>query len=339
MDRSLIIFDMDGVLVDVSGSYREVTRKTVFEYLRSVIGAGSLSDGALTLHDVDRIKKTGGLNNDWDLSYAILNAILATFVDPCNDAPAREFVSFSSEKRDEQVLDSAREAQKKIDTSELFAHIGSRPFAELYFEYVRSGARASPFLLNRGDVKSGNIVKRIFQELYLGKKLFEKIYGEVPLVHQGEGYVSRETLIPSRGHLETLSRAHALSIATGRPGMEAHYAIERFGISSLFSAVVTEDDVLQAEASEKRPLRKPDPYSLLRCMEKSGFGVGDTVSYIGDMPDDMHAARNAGVLPLGFVNVLNRSSEDMSSEHCGLLVRSGAIRVFQRFDELVAYFM
>jgi len=339
MNRSLIIFDMDGVLIDVSGSYREVTRRTVVEYLRSVIGADSLSDDALTLHDVDSIKKTGGLNNDWDLSYAILNAILTTYVDPRNSAPAREFDSYRSKKRDGQVLGSARKAKKKIDTAELFSRIGSKPFSELYFEYVRSGARVSPFLLNRRDVKSGNIVKRLFQELYLGNKLFERIFREAPLIYRGEGYISRETLIPSCEHLEALSHAHALSIATGRPGVEARYAIERFGLSPFFSAVVTEDDILQAETSEKRPLRKPDPFSLLRCMEKSGFSTGDAVSYVGDMPDDMHAAQNAGVSPLGFVNALNASSEDVNREHCGLLVCAGALRVFRHFDELVVYFL
>jgi HAD superfamily hydrolase (TIGR01548 family) len=338
MNRSLIIFDMDGVLIDVSGSYREVTRRTVVEYLRSVIGADSLSDDVLTLHDVDRIKKTGGLNNDWDLSYAILNAILTTYVDPHNSTPAREFGTYCSKKRDKQLLSFARKAQKKIDTTALFSHIGTNPLSDLYFESSRPGALVSPFLLNRGDVKSGNIVKRIFQELYLGGKLFEKIYGEAPLFFQREGYISREMLIPSREHLEALFHAHTLSIATGRPGVEAHFAIDRFGLSPFFATVVTEDDVLQAESFEKRSLRKPDPFSLLQCMGKSGFSTGDAVSYVGDMPDDMSAAQNAGATPLGFVNALNRNSDDVNGEHCGLLFREGALRVFQHFDELVAYF-
>jgi len=329
---------MDGVLVDVSGSYREVTRRTVLEYLRNVIGAESLPESFLTLNDVDRIKKTGGLNNDWDLSYAILNSVLTNCVDPHNAETAREFGTRSSKTRDAQLLDLAQKAQKKIDTTVLLSQTGAKPFSERYFESYGSVTRTSPFLLRHGDVKSGNIVKRIFQELYLGRALFEEIYEEPPLIWKSEGYIEREGLIPSRENLDTLSGRHTLSIATGRPEVEAHHAIGRFGLSSFFAAVVTEDDVLQAESYEKRPLRKPDPFSLLRCMENSGFSGGDTVSYVGDMPDDMIAAQNAGVTPLGFVHAWKGISEESLMEHCGLLMREGAHRVFQQFDELVEYF-
>ncbi len=338
MWRSLIIFDMDGVLIDVSGSYREVTRRTVLEYLRNVIGAKSLPESFLTLNDVDRIKKTGGLNNDWDLSYAILNLVLTTCVDPHNAETAHEFGVRPSKARDAQLLDFAQKAQKKIDTTALLSGTGPQPFSERYFESFGSETRNSPFLMRDGDVKSGNIVKRIFQELYLGRELFEEIYEEPPLIWKSEGYIERERLIPSRESLDTLSGRHSLSIATGRPRVEAHHAIDRFGLSSFFAAVVTEDDVLQAESSEKRPLRKPDPFSLMRCMENSGFSRGDIVSYVGDMPDDMIAAKEAGVTPVGFVNAFKGISEKSLMEHCGLLVRQGAHRVFQQFDELVEYF-
>jgi HAD superfamily hydrolase (TIGR01548 family) len=339
MGRSLIIFDMDGVLIDVSGSYREVTRRTVIEYLRNVIGAKSLPEDFLTLNDVDRIKKSGGLNNDWDLSYEILNSVLTTCVDPHNAQTAHAFGAQPSNTRDEQLLDFARKAQKKIDTTALLSQTGSKPFSEHYFGSFSSETRTSPFLLRAGDVKSGNIVKRIFQELYLGRALFEEIYEEPPLICKGEGYIAREGLIASPENLDTLSGRHTLSIATGRPAVEAHHAIDRFGLSSFFAAVVTEDDVVRAEATEKRPLRKPDPFSLLRCMEKSGFSRSDTVSYVGDMPDDMIAAKNAGVTPVGFVHAWKGISEESLMGHSSLLVREGAYRVFRHFDELVEYFL
>ena len=78
--RSLIIFDMDGVLVDVTGSYREVVRLSVVYYLRHVIGAKNLSDNFISLEDVSTIKKSGGLNNDWDLTYTILDTLLSSLI-------------------------------------------------------------------------------------------------------------------------------------------------------------------------------------------------------------------------------------------------------------------
>jgi|GEM_PF-8703 len=64
-DRSVatkgIIFDIDGVLVDVSKSYRTAIIETVM----------AVSGIKITNDDIDRIKKKPNSNNDWDVSYAL----------------------------------------------------------------------------------------------------------------------------------------------------------------------------------------------------------------------------------------------------------------------------
>jgi HAD superfamily phosphatase len=57
-----LLFDMDGVLVDVSRSYREAIKMTVRHYAKS-----DVSD-----QEVQSYKERGGLNNDWDLTLAVL---------------------------------------------------------------------------------------------------------------------------------------------------------------------------------------------------------------------------------------------------------------------------
>ncbi len=57
-----IIFDIDGVLVDVSQSYRQAIQKTVESF------TGFLPSP----EDIQKYKERGGLNNDWDLSEAII---------------------------------------------------------------------------------------------------------------------------------------------------------------------------------------------------------------------------------------------------------------------------
>ena len=57
-----LLFDMDGVLVDVSYSYRTAVEKTVGFYSGRKIGPGL----------IQAFKDRGGFNNDWDLSQAIL---------------------------------------------------------------------------------------------------------------------------------------------------------------------------------------------------------------------------------------------------------------------------
>lgn len=57
-----ILFDMDGVLVDVSRSYRVTVQKTVEFFSRENISNRTIQN----------YKNRGGLNNDWDLTECIL---------------------------------------------------------------------------------------------------------------------------------------------------------------------------------------------------------------------------------------------------------------------------
>lgn len=57
-----LLFDMDGVLVDVSRSYREAIKATVRHF------SGSRIDD----DEIQGYKDRGGLNNDWDLTLAAL---------------------------------------------------------------------------------------------------------------------------------------------------------------------------------------------------------------------------------------------------------------------------
>lgn len=62
IDSDLILFDMDGVLVDVSSSYRRAIQETVeFFSKKKVIP-----------EEIQELKEKGGYNNDWDLAEALL---------------------------------------------------------------------------------------------------------------------------------------------------------------------------------------------------------------------------------------------------------------------------
>lgn len=58
----VIVFDMDGVLVEVTASYREAIRETVRHFT-----------GKLVSHDtIQNFKNAGGWNNDWLLSHRLI---------------------------------------------------------------------------------------------------------------------------------------------------------------------------------------------------------------------------------------------------------------------------
>jgi HAD superfamily phosphatase len=65
MTRSLLIFDMDGVLVDVTDSYRETIAQTVEHYTGTRIPNELIQD----------FKNQGGWNDDWRLSHHLITGV------------------------------------------------------------------------------------------------------------------------------------------------------------------------------------------------------------------------------------------------------------------------
>jgi HAD superfamily phosphatase len=61
-EMTTVLFDMDGVLVDVSRSYLAAIQKTVEYFLEET----------LMLSEIQEYRNRGGLNNDWDLTQCIL---------------------------------------------------------------------------------------------------------------------------------------------------------------------------------------------------------------------------------------------------------------------------
>ncbi len=65
MTPPILIFDMDGVLVDVTESYRETIAATVEHFT----GARPTND------QIQQFKNQGGFNDDWQLSHYIINGV------------------------------------------------------------------------------------------------------------------------------------------------------------------------------------------------------------------------------------------------------------------------
>ena len=58
-----LIFDMDGVLVNVTQSYREAIRQTAEYFLQRKV----------LIPEVEKIKNKPDMNNDWDATYMLIN--------------------------------------------------------------------------------------------------------------------------------------------------------------------------------------------------------------------------------------------------------------------------
>ena len=267
---NLLVFDMDGVLVDVSGSYREATRQAAYIFLRDCKGGNLLKAPLFSLEELAAVKQSGGLNNDWDMTHRIISLLLV--MADCRGAESGQW-----------------------DVAPLAEYLASskRPLSAI-MESGRLSKAADKYYA--GDVGSGNVIKQIFQEIYLGQELFQETYGFAPQYCTQEGLILKEKLFISKPLLQDLAAGNRLAIATGRPKSEALYPLKKHGLD-MFSAVVSLDE---CEAEEKRILEKtgcrvslgkPSPFMLDTIA--SLYPDAEKLYYFGDVGDDMKAAKSS----------------------------------------------
>lgn len=315
---------MDGVIMDVSSSYRDVVRQTTRQFFGPAEAAEQLPEPLFELSDLAAVKQSGGLNNDWDLTYIVINLLYSLAEKPAIRKSENPWIRY-------------RETISRCDVTVVAEYLKAtvQPLASLLKD---KGKPEDNFIseLYVGDVGSGNIIKQIFQEIYLGPELFKSTYHMEPEIYRGEGYILREKLLIDRSILEGLSQENVLAVATGRPRSEAEYPLKHFQLRQFFKMVLTLDDCVSEEKriyeEEGRSvsLSKPDPFMLDAIAE----GHRDAVNgffYIGDMPDDMLAAARsqAGFKSIGILI----SAPDKSSLEKNLL-QAGADYIVEDFESL-----
>jgi phosphoglycolate phosphatase-like HAD superfamily hydrolase len=325
--RCLIAFDMDGVLADVSRSYRAVVRETARRFFQPAPRWRELPASLFSLAELALLKQGGGLNNDWDLTYRVIELLMVPLGPVLPD-------------RHRDPWERFRRTMGRLELSPLLRFLArSRgPLRDL----ARRPRPANPFLrgLCRGEVGGGNLVKQIFQEVYLGAARFRAAYGLPPRAYRGTGFLERERLLAPPALLRSLASRHLLGIATGRPEAEAGYFLDRFALRPLFVQVLTLEDCQREERRvfrrEGRRVRrgKPHPFLLDALAGRLKARVGRRY-YVGDMPDDMQAARRSsrGFRPVGLV----QAAPDREAARIRLL-EAGARWVADDFRELAAFF-
>jgi phosphoglycolate phosphatase-like HAD superfamily hydrolase len=284
--KNLIIFDMDGVIIDVSGSYREVVRQTSKLFFQPARSWEKLPEPLFELSDLAAVKQSGGLNNDWDLTCLVINLLYS-------------LTAGTASQKSRDPWTRWHDTLSRCDVTPIAEYLVAtdHPLVTLL---KKKGRAQDKFIaeMYTGDVGSGNIIKQIFQEIYLGGELFERTYESKPKIFSGSGSILKEKVLIDRSILEDLSRDNVLAIATGRPKAEAEYPIKYFDLKDYFKLIFTLDDCLKKEDNifreqgKKVSLSKPHPFMLdaiaesLQC-EFNGY------YYIGDMPDDILAAANS----------------------------------------------
>ncbi|MBI2576889.1 histidinol-phosphate transaminase [Candidatus Woesearchaeota archaeon] len=126
-----------------------------------------------------------------------------------------------------------------------------------------------------------------------------------------------ETWLLDRNILEALSRTYSLALVTGRPGKEAYSVLRRNKTLEYFDAIL---------AREGTPRQKPAPDGLQKVLKRF---PNETAFYFGDSVDDMKAAANAGINPIGVL-----PPQDTSPSLRNILIANGAERVIENINQV-----
>jgi HAD superfamily phosphatase len=252
-----LLFDVDGVLIKTSGSFRAADI-AVAEYVVGTINGldWGRAEGRplLTLEDVKIFKQAGGFNDDWHMCY-LLAALYTARLREWRGTPL-------AERSNREWMELARAAM-------LAGHGG--------LEWVRAALPASA-------LPDYELVGQLCREYYWGAEEYRRRFGEEPrYLPDWPGFVQYEELLfppdlPARLHKAGLRK---LGLITGRVGPEVDSALERMAAhcgAAWWEVVISGDDCL-----------KPDPRALRLAIEAVAARGG---LYVGDTADDLDLVLN-----------------------------------------------
>lgn len=257
-----LILDVDGVILDVSRSYRQVICDVVQHYAVHNLGledTGQLLEPAET----EGFKAASGFNSDWDLTLA------ATFLVVAKKAisQARDTLSIREQEPSwPEFTETLRRRQNPLIAA------GLDTAEKTILEMLTPGQRRDfAMQLDRRRVV------QLCEEMYGGEDACESLYGYAPQYLHGEGYYKRERVLLDKALLPPVS----VGLLTGRTYNEAKLAM-RF--ARLEQEVPPENWVTDDDR-----VRKPDAKTLLLCQEKMKF---KNALYVGDTSDDWRTVQN-----------------------------------------------
>ena len=327
-----IIFDFDGVLVQTSQSYRQTITAVVDYYFIELLGLTIKKGKLVTLRDIQKFKDTGLYNNDWKLSYAFIKYYLTLILKELKQKSAfEEFMDqfcnlqFTDIRSFIKSLKGVRGFLERYKVNMIdFADLKDNGATNLDV-FLTKATEENQHLVKRlapYDLEKPDLIKRLFEEIYLGKDLFTKIYGTPSVFNFGNGLIDVEEFIPTKVTMDLLRKQFGtFGIYSGRPKPQGIYVLEKYGYTEYFDEQesVFLGDLMKSEAEMER-LGKPDPTLFIELIEKTVLKETSVV-YVGDGIADammIEKAKAKGLKNLTFLGVVS-SSEDSNilfTEYC-----------------------
>ena len=302
-----IIFDIDGVLIDVTKSYNEAIKNTVQFVVGNMIKRDNLKD-LVTDKIILKFRQTGGFNNDIDTSYAISLALLS--YPKLENSNIENFLIEIAEHADETGIGSVEKYIKKLISNKTSSNYSINIHKILnYLNYPG----------NIGD----SIISTVFDEFFYGKELFLKRYGIKPKYYFGKPFIENDRIVITDNTVRKIKEKFdgKIAMVSGRSKIAASYALDNkfYLLNEKNNSVFLED--------EDRKYAKPNPYGLKKVINK--INTRNDILYCGDSVEDLIMARRAEEE----LNQKNPNKTKTNIFFCGIYGCSS------NTDELISKFM
>ena len=251
-----IIFDCDGVLIDITESYDLTIIKTTKYVLENF---SNISDSIqIDSKIIDGFKSTGGFNDEVDLAYASIITLVA------------------AKKIQRDQTEFIFEVIKNCDTSGILS-------AEKYIEKLTEINEIKNKLSYPGT-HHDNPLYKIFDQLFYGPELYEKLF-KIKSKFVESGLIENDMVIVNDSLILKLKTKFSskISIVTGR-GKES----VRYSLKNLLEQFDTDNSVFLED--EPREMAKPNPVSLIQAIKGM---KSNSIVYVGDSMEDLIMAKEA----------------------------------------------
>ena len=254
-----LIFDCDGVLIDIKKSYDQTIDATTKYVLKSL---EKITDPIeIDFKIIDGFKSTGGFNDEVDLTYAAILSIIAA---KKLKQDQTNFIFSVIKNSDSTGIKSVENFLKKqTNISEIIAK------------------------LSYPGTHKENILYQIFDQLFYGPELYLKLFNTVSRFSD-VGLIENDDVIFNDELSVKLQKKFGkqISMVTGRGKESVNYSLkhllEKFDLTN---SVFLED--------ESRDLAKPNPQALVNCIRGMD---SQSCLYVGDSMEDFIMAKKASIL-------------------------------------------
>lgn len=276
-----IIFDCDGVLIDISKSYESAIKKTVDFIVNEM--AGIKASEIVTTPMIDGLKSSGGFNDEVDVTYALILSFIAA---KNNNVKFEDFVFNVISNADQSGIHSI----------------------EKYLDEIKADISDIKKKLMYPGPKFQNPLSSIFDEMFYGSQLYSQIYKREPKFFTGKGLIENDIVLLNDELMKKIVTlfGNKIAIVTGRGLVSTKYSLKKyFDKFDMKNSRFLED--------EPRQMAKPNPTSLISTI--NGMN-GKNCMYVGDSMEDfiMSTKAVAGGCTVLFCGVYGTSKDPLAKK-------------------------